>query len=1049
VADQAPQQRRGSAPLRSDSLELIVGPPNSGRAEAVLERFRARLDRDPVLVVPTADDVAGFERQLCDGGRATHQAPQRQRGSLGGSIATFEGLTAQVVRALSPALPPELTVSQRQALVRAAIDRVGPRRLRRSASRPGFAPALDALIAELQAALISPADFATMVAELDDPGYESELAELYAAYAELRDAGGRGDHGTKLERAIAALRSDPEGWEARPVFLYGFDDLARAQLELVDALSAAGEVTVAVTFADRRALSVRAGLISVLREELGAATAAELPFDDGYTESATLRHLDRNLFEPDAEPIGPDEGLALMQSAGERGEAEAIGIEIARLLRAGYAPDGIAIVLRHPATSGALLASVLRDLGVPVALEAAASLADTCVGGSLIALCRAALDDGAVDELLRHLRLDPSLAPGLTDSVERRLRRGDAQTVTAATEHWKSPPRHLSRLREASDPAGRLRALARSARELAEGAHRHQAPLARARAEEAGVPFSALELRAGVAASELLEELASVGELPGCEPPDLGAAIEAVEAASVALWRGPATGRVRIMSPYRARAARARALFCASLQDGEFPSAAPPDPLLSEDRRREIGNRDLRRTNPVEEERYLFHSCVSRPTERLYLSWQGTDEEGTALARSPFVDEVLDLIATGPGDADQALVRRRGPERAVLAPDEATTERGLARALALGGWAGDRESALKRLGLAAEAPPIEALFAGLSDPNLLPGPLTAPVVLSELESRTAFSANSLEGWVTCPYKWFVEHELSPQRLEPEADPLWLGSLVHDALERLYREPPGEDSIPRPGDVGRWRARFAELLEEGAVERAGASLNHTRRAALERARIQVESFLEAEAASETDFRPDPDLLEVTFGHFDELEGGEGDERPPLALGELELRGRIDRIDLAPDGRRAIVRDYKTGKNVARADDFTDTGTLQIQLYMRAAERILRLEPVAGLYQPLGAVGDAKRRPRGLVAREDEDARALGTVGRDCRDPEKFAAALDEAEETAMAAARDMRAGHIGRRPLGGKCPPYCNFQAICRLERAVGAVDENGNGGGER
>ena len=58
---------------------------------------------------------------------------------------------------------------------------------------------------------------------------------------------------------------------------------------------------------------------------------------------------------------------------------------------------------------------------------------------------------------------------------------------------------------------------------------------------------------------------------------------------------GRPRGRVRIMSPYRARAARARALFCLSLQDGDFPSAAPPDPLLSEERRRQIGNPDLRR----------------------------------------------------------------------------------------------------------------------------------------------------------------------------------------------------------------------------------------------------------------------------------------------------------------------------------------------------------------------------------------------------------------------------------------------------------------------
>jgi ATP-dependent helicase/DNAse subunit B len=1019
------------------AIELIVGPPNSGRAEAVLGRFRAVLDRDPVLVVPTADDVAGFERQLCDGGAAT----------LGGSIATFEGLTGQVIRALHPALPPELTVSQRQALVRAAIDRVAPRRLRRSAARPGFAPALDALIAELQAALVSPAEFAAMVAELADPGYETELAELYAAYAELRDAGGRGDHGTTIGGAIAALRSDPEGWEQRPVLLYGFDDLGRAQLELVDALSRAAEVTVAVTFADRRALAVRAELIAILRDELGASTAAELPFDDAYTDSAMLRHLDRNLFEPGAERVEPDDGVTLMQSAGERGEAEAIGIEIARLLRSGYAPDDVAIVLRHPSTSGPLMASVLGDLGVPVALEAPAPLASTCVGGSLIALCRAALEEGAVDELLRHLRLDPSLDPGLVDLAERRVRRGEAQSVAEATANWRSPPRHLARLREAADAAGRLRALARSARELAEGAHVHQAPLAGARAEGAGVPFSALELRAGVAASELLDELASVGELPGCGQPDLGAAIEALESASVALWRGPASGRVRIMSPYRARAARARALFCASLQDGEFPSSAPPDPLLSEDRRREIGSRDLRRTDPVEEERYLFHSCVSRPTERLYLSWQGTDEDGTALARSPFVDEVIDLLAPAPVEAEERLVRRRGPERAVLAPDEATTERGLARALALGGWAGDRTAALDRLGLGAQASRIEAQFADLEDPNRLPGPLTEPAVLDELGSRAVFSANSLEGWVTCPYKWFVEHELEPQRLEPEADPLWLGSVVHDALERLYRDPPGADSIPRPADLGRWRERFAELLSEGAAERAGGALNHARRAALERARIQVEAFLDAEARSETEFRPARDLLEVSFGPFEDP--GDEEQHDALRLGDVALRGRIDRIDVDPDGRRAIVRDYKTGKSVARAGDFTDTGTLQIQLYMRVAERVLGLDPVAGLYQPLGAVGDERRRPRGLVLREEEGVKALGTVNTDCRDADQFAAALDEAETTAIEAAREMRAGRIGRRPLGGKCPKYCNFQAICRLERAVGAVGENGSGGDER
>ena len=242
------------------ALRVIQGPPNSGKAGEVLTRFRAALEREPVLVVPTADDVAAFERELCAGGAAT----------LGGSIVTFGGLYFEVGRRLGVELPPVLTGSQRQALVRAAIRRAAPRHLGRSASRPGFAPALDALIAELQEALVGPGEFAGLVAELEDAALEAELADVYAAYVDLREASERADAGLVAQRTIAALRGDSQGWGERPVLLYGFDDLGRAQVELVAELARAAEVTVAVDYADRRALAVRAALVSTLTEELGA-----------------------------------------------------------------------------------------------------------------------------------------------------------------------------------------------------------------------------------------------------------------------------------------------------------------------------------------------------------------------------------------------------------------------------------------------------------------------------------------------------------------------------------------------------------------------------------------------------------------------------------------------------------------------------------------------------------------------------------------------------------------------------------------------------------
>lgn len=64
------------------SLTVVSGPPGSGREAQVLDRFEAALALDPLLVVPTRDDVDRLERALS----------ARAGGCrLGGSITTFPG----------------------------------------------------------------------------------------------------------------------------------------------------------------------------------------------------------------------------------------------------------------------------------------------------------------------------------------------------------------------------------------------------------------------------------------------------------------------------------------------------------------------------------------------------------------------------------------------------------------------------------------------------------------------------------------------------------------------------------------------------------------------------------------------------------------------------------------------------------------------------------------------------------------------------------------------------------------------------------------------
>ena len=292
---------------------------------------------------------------------------------------------------------------------------------------------MERLIAELQAALVGPDELARAATEADDGEYESELAALYAGYVAQRDAAGRDDVHSAAATVTRSLRERPAAWGARPVLVYGFDDLTQEQLDMLSALGSACEVTVAVSYEDNDALAARAKLLADLRDELGAEVAAELPFDPGYTKSATLRHLDRALFAPPEARVEPDGGLALMECAGERGEAEAVGGEIAHLLARGVVPDDIVVVLRNPDLRGPLYDQVLGELGIPAAVEASVPLLRTSVGRGIAALGRCAAPDAAVADLLDFLRSSPGAEPqSIADWIERRASSAAGNSLPAA-----------------------------------------------------------------------------------------------------------------------------------------------------------------------------------------------------------------------------------------------------------------------------------------------------------------------------------------------------------------------------------------------------------------------------------------------------------------------------------------------------------------------------------------------------------------------------------------------------------------------------------------
>ena len=148
--------------------------------------------------------------------------------------------------------------------------------------------------------------------------------------------------------------------------------------------------------------------------------------------------------------------MRLLESGGERAEAELVAGMVLELMREGVAPDDVAVLVRGGGRAVAVLASGLADYGVPVAPDGRIPLARTRLGAGVLAAARAALPGASAADLLTWLRTPGKLAdPDAADALEARVRRAEAATAAEARRLWEG----------AADPFPALDAITAAARE--------------------------------------------------------------------------------------------------------------------------------------------------------------------------------------------------------------------------------------------------------------------------------------------------------------------------------------------------------------------------------------------------------------------------------------------------------------------------------------------------------------------------------------------------------------------------------------------------------
>jgi RecB family exonuclease len=124
--------------------------------------------------------------------------------------------------------------------------------------------------------------------------------------------------------------------------------------------------------------------------------------------------------------------------------------------------------------------------------------------------------------------------------------------------------------------------------------------------------------------------------------------------------------------------------------------------------------------------------------------------------------------------------------------------------------------------------------------------------------------------------------------------------------------------------------------------------------------------------------------------------------------LEISGKIDRLDTAPDGR-AYVIDYKYANAQSTKDKLKDENLLQAPLYLMAAEKFFGVK-AAGMYY-VGLKGGVeyvgwKEIPEGWLERKKEQT---------------------------LQVVAEIRTGRVESAPAKTDKCRYCDFRDVCRVE----------------
>ena len=1073
-------------------LTLIYARAGQDVRGELLERMGRSAARRRLLLVPE---------------QYSHESERAMCAALGGSasleceVLSFTRLAGRLTDAAGGGAAPMLDAGGRMLLMYAALRRVADSltAYRAPSRKPAFLTGLLATVDECRSYRVSPESLIAAGEELEGRQGDKlrDLGLIYAAYQALESQGAADPRG-RLDRLARQLEQTRWG-TGMAFFVYGFTDFTPQEEQVLAALMAQGELSVALICGDgddpagifQPAFRAARRLVRMAKEH--AVPVREEGLDRPLPRCPSLAFLERGLFGP--LPEAPWQGecaVVRAAAASPRQEVEWCASEILRLLREeGLRCRDIAVCARRLDGYGELIESTFARYGVPVFLSAMEDVLEKPVLALVTSALAAAAEDYPYEELFRYLKTGLT---GLTDQ-ERDLLENYALTwglkgsAWTRQKPWDMHPEGYGQTFDEQTTAfvARLDGLRRRVIAPLEALRKGKDKTGKGRAlalyrllEDIDLPTrlsqrsDSLEARGDRNTAAQYRQLWDilVGGLEQCallleDTPleldefsrlfslvlsqyDVGAIPVSLDAVTVGDAPRMAHKEVKV-------------LFLLGADSGSIPDCAPSPGLFSDQDRDVLSAMEVelapRQEDKLRREMTIAYETCARPTQRLYVSYAAAGPGGEQRAPCFLWERLAALFPDGPtADPADPMVRLSAPDAALeLAGHDPEVARALRQVPGLAPRV-DRiqDAAQWRRGRLSQAA-VSALFG--------------PVV--------PMSATRLDLYNSCHFSHFLRYGLDAKpRRQAAFRPSDYGTFVHAVLEETLREAL-RTGVPLSDVQGvrRLSQAAADRYEQetlAGLEGESARFRYLFQR-MKQAALAVAQSVAAELAV-SDFVP------AAF----ELGFGRGKELPPVEVEQgvrLRLSGFVDRVDQwMRDGKRYIrVVDYKTGKKNFDFADVEDGRGLQMLLYLFALSR--QGEQVFGPGEtiPAGVLYVPARTPlvdgeRGMTDEEIQRSRdrLLRRQGLVLNDPDVLSAMehtaggyrflpigagrnggdslvtpeqLEELDKFITAAlcraAAELAAGNIDADPYwrGSDQNPcrWCDYRAACHFEEGCGDV----------